>query len=684
MTLAGGTRLVAMIAMLAACQDHACARPIELADYPGWVTAGSPKVSPDATQVVYTRTTVDAMSDRRSSELRIMRIDGKGDRALGRGWSASWSPDGRRVAYVSSVDGRTELLLRDVIDGDVGDPYPATQEAVSPQSPTWSPDGSKIAFAAMVDHPTRWEVPLPEQPEGAEWVGGPVIVDSLHFRSGSGSITSYRRHLFVLDVETGSVQQVTSGDWYVGARYAGIFFGGAFDWTADSRSIVFDGDMDLEDTIETMDRSNLYRVDIETGHTDRLTDRPGFWRTPSVSPDGRYVAFTGYGKSDDTFAPRQLKLLDLDDGSIETLLADLPDEVYRLHWKADSSGMYVTQDRHGSTNVEWVGIDGAWRAVTRGSHRLYLGNIGQDGTAVASVTSPTADYNVARVDLGSGRIARLTAANQSLLDEIDLGRVEEFWYEAPDGQEIQAWLFYPPGFDPDSRYPLILEIHGGPHYMAGTDFSFRLHEFAARGYLVLMPNVRGSTGYGSDFANAIDDAFPGDTDYADLIAGVDHVVGRGLVDETRMYLMGCSGGGSLAAWVTSRTDRFAAAAVSCAVTNHISQAGTADVVGWGYTRFDKPFWEYPAPWLAHSPIMQVGTVETPTLVMVGENDGRTPVTQSAEYYVALRAKGVDTKLLIFEGEGHGPWRSRPSNLFRTQEYIDAWFRRYRRSDRATP
>ena len=275
----------------------------------------------------------------------------------------------------------------------------------------------------------------------------------------------------------------------------------------------------------------------------------------------------------------------------------------------------------------------------------------------------------------------LTSVNAQRLSEIRLGDVEEFWYAASDGQRLQGWLYHPPDFAPGNRYPLILEIHGGPHYMAGNDFSFRLHEFAARGYLVLLTNPRGSTGYGAAFANAIDDAFPGDIDSGDLLSGIDSVVARGIVDEDRIYAMGCSGGGSLAAWLSSHSDRFAAVSVSCAVTNRISMAGTTDAVGWSYSSFPTPFWEDPAAWLKHSPIMHVGRVETPTLVMVGENDGRTPVAQSAEYYLALKVKGVPTKLLIFRDEGHGPWRSKPSNLFRTQQYLHEWFSTYTRSMR---
>ncbi|MXW21455.1 MAG: S9 family peptidase [Gammaproteobacteria bacterium] len=656
-------------------------RPIALADYLEWETAGAPAISPDGERVIYLWSRVDPVKDGWVRELWVMNADGSGKRRFDSGWNVAWSPEGNRVAYLSSSENGVRILIRDATDSGFSEPRSATEEEISPSSITWSPDGTKLAFASMVPFTETWPVEIPEAPEGARWTDPPAIVDTLHFRNSAGAIANSRRHLFVLDLETSSVEQITSGNWFAGARYSGFFFGSAFAWSADSRALFFDGDTEFDDTLENMDRSHIYRVDIESKRIDRLTEEPGFWRTPSASPDGRHLVHTGFAKSPDSFAPRELRLIDLGSGESRTLVANLPDEVYRFAWAGDASGVYVTQDRAGSTNIEFVHLGGMQQAVTSGRQRLYLGGISANGTGIASHTTPTSGYDVVSIDMQNGEISMLTSVNAQRLSEIRLGDVEEFWYEARDGQPVQGWLYHPPDFDPGNRYPLILEIHGGPHYMAGNDFSFRLHEFAARGYLVLLTNPRGSTGYGAAFANAIDDAFPGDVDSGDLLSGIDSVVARDIVDEDRIYAMGCSGGGSLAAWLSSHSDRFAAVSVSCAVTNRISMAGTTDAVGWSYSSFPTPFWEDPTAWLKHSPIMHVGRVETPTLVMVGENDGRTPVAQSAEYYLALKVKGVPTKLLIFRDEGHGPWRSKPSNLFRTQQYLHEWFSTYTRSMR---
>ena len=310
--------------------------------------------------------------------------------------------------------------------------------------------------------------------------------------------------------------------------------------------------------------------------------------------------------------------------------------------------------------------------VALGDFRFYITSTAP-GVAAGSITTATRDAEAARIDLKTGKLAVLTRLNP-VLDEVALGAVEPFWTASADGTKVQAWLVKPPGYDPTKRYPMIVDIHGGPDAMAGWDFDFRHHDFATRGYLVLYANPRGSTGYGAAFANGIDGGFPGRRDTEDMEAVVKAAFGRASVDQDRVFVMGCSGGGALSAWLTAKTRLFAASAVMCAVTDWISLAGTTDVTGWSFSRFAKPYWEDPQPWLEHSPLMQAGSITAPTLIAIGARDGRTPVSQSTELYTALRHRGVPTRLLIFPDEGHGPWRARPSDMMRLQLYIDEWFR----------
>jgi dipeptidyl aminopeptidase/acylaminoacyl peptidase len=308
---------------------------------------------------------------------------------------------------------------------------------------------------------------------------------------------------------------------------------------------------------------------------------------------------------------------------------------------------------------------------------LSLDSLAKNGTAVGVRSSFHQPGDVVSYDLsGKGTPAQLTHVNRDLLDGLTLGEVEELWYESADGTKVQGWLVKPPGFDPAKQYPLILHIHGGPHAMYNVAFNFSFQQLAAAGHLVLYTNPRGSTGYGTDFGNAIDNAYPS-VDFDDLMAGVDAVLARGWVDPSRMYVTGVSGGGVLSSWIIGHSDRFAAAAVRAPVINWLSFAGTTDITEWGYHRYRPLPWEDPTPWLEHSPLMHVGKVTTPTLLMTGELDLRTPMGQTEEYFQALNAVGVEAVLLRFAGEYHGTG-SKPSNFMRTQLYLIDWFGKHTR------
>ena len=270
--------------------------------------------------------------------------------------------------------------------------------------------------------------------------------------------------------------------------------------------------------------------------------------------------------------------------------------------------------------------------------------------------------------------------NDDVLTGVALGEVEEIWYKSVEDYDIQGWIIKPPDFDPSKRYPLILAIHGGPHGMYNVGFNFGWQNHAANGYVVLYTNPRGSSGYGSAFGNAIKNAYPG-KDFDDLMAGVDLVVGRGYIDEQNMFVYGCSGGGVLTSWVVGHTNRFAAASANCPVTNWLSFVGTTDGASW-YRNFEHFPWDDPSEHLRRSPLMYVGNVTTPTMLMTGEGDLRTPMPQTEEYYQALRVLKVPTAMVRFKNEWHGT-SSRPSNFLRTHIYLREWFEKHRRGGPVT-
>jgi len=386
------------------------------------------------------------------------------------------------------------------------------------------------------------------------------------------------------------------------------------------------------------------------------------------------VAFLGYPATEKTYEMPHLYLMDIDGGDRELLTEAFDRPPSGLFWARNDRGIYFTAQDEGYVNVFRADLDGDVSAVTEGQQVVSLASVDTGRSLGAGVLSsfhePGDVYTIAL--RGNDAPERLTAVNADVLDGKTLGAHEEIWYEAEDGSRAHGWVIKPPDFDRDQRYPLLMEIHGGPFAMYRGAFNFAFQAFASEGFVVLYTNPRGSTGYGEAFSQAIDRAYPS-VDYLDLIGGIDAVVGQGYIDEKRMYVGGCSGGGVLSSWVIGNTDRFAAAAVRCPVVNWISMAGTTDIPQFTFSFFDRPFWEDPDAWLKTSPLMTVGNVTTPVLVMTGEEDLRTPMAQSEEYYAALKMRGVPAKLMRFDSEYHGT-STKPSNAMRTILYMTSWYK----------
>jgi dipeptidyl aminopeptidase/acylaminoacyl peptidase len=305
----------------------------------------------------------------------------------------------------------------------------------------------------------------------------------------------------------------------------------------------------------------------------------------------------------------------------------------------DSAGVYFDAEDHGSRNIQFASVaSGTVRPVTTGAHVLTMDSASSDLMAVGTETDPENPPDLVRYNLRRpGEVTKLTSVNAGLLGGIHLAKTEEIDFTSSGDARVQGWVVKPPDFDVTKKYPLILEIHGGPFSMYSVAFNYMFQNFAANDFVVLYVNPRGSTGYGTAFSGGIDHNYPG-PDYDDLMAGVDATIAKGFVDTTRMYVSGCSGGGVLSSWVIGHTDRFAAAAVRCPVTDWLSMTGNTDIPLFTYSFFQKPFWEDPSEWLSHSSVMAAGKVTTPTLLMTGVLDRRTPMPQTEEYYAALKVR----------------------------------------------
>ena len=635
------------------------------------------QISPDGRQIIYTRAWVNQLEDKWQSALWMMDSDGTHNRFLAKGDNARWSPDGARIAFIAEGEPKGNQIFVKWI-GTEGPPSQITRVTESPADIQWSPDGKSIGFSMFVPKAAVWKIDMPTPPAGAKWTAAPRIVQQLHFKQDRrGFLESGHRHLFVVTADGGTPRQVTSGDWSVGSRFDGLDGSVGWSWSSDGRKMVVDGFKDSTADLNYRN-SNIYLVDAASGATQRLTAQDGVWTDPVTSPDGKLIAFVGYPATKASYQAPEVYVMPFGGGAMRKISGTLDRGMGALFWAADGSGVYFSAEDHGTSNFYFSGVSGGVRQLTTGTHTLSLGSVARSGVAVGVESTYEKPNDVVRVDLRKTEspVTRLTHANADVLGPIQLGKVEKFIYTSTDGARIDGWIVKPPFFDASKKYPLIMEIHGGPHGSYNSGFNAQFQNFAANGFVVLYTNPRGSTGYGSRFANAIEHAYPG-VDYDDLMAGLDTVVGRGYIDQTRMYVGGCSGGGVLSSWVIGHTNRFAAAAVRCPVIDWLSMAGQTDIPLFTYNFFDAPFWEKPEQWLKQSPIMYVGNVTTPTLIMTGELDRRTPMPQSEEYYAALKMRGVPATLLRFEGEYHGTG-SRPSNWIRTQLYMMSWYKRYTR------
>jgi dipeptidyl aminopeptidase/acylaminoacyl peptidase len=633
-----------------------------------------PQISPDGSRIIYTRDHVNQLEDRWESSLWIMNGDGSGNRFYLKGSGARWSPDGRRILYLADDEKRNTQIFVRWVDGEA----PATQitrVVEGPRLPNWSPDGRTIAFSMLVAEQNTLSISLPPQPKGAKWTDAPRYVETLHYRQDRvGHLDDGFVQLFVVPGEGSTPRQLTKGRWNIPA---GELRGGAvLDWTPDSRTIVFSGQR-IPDGVVKYDTAQLYALDVASGEIRELVSAAGYWQKPAVSPDGRSVAFTGYAPTGRSHTVEDLFVVPITGGAMRKISGATDRDPINLRWAPDSTGVFYDTEDRGARNLLFAPLAGVVTAVTTGTHVLTLDSLARSLVGVGTIADPARPPDIARYSLKPpAGITRLTDVNGDILAGKQIAVVEELWYTSTGNTRVQGWIVKPPAFDVSKKYPLILEIHGGPFAMYNVGFNWMFQNFAANDFVVLYTNPRGSTGYGSDFSAAIDHNYPG-PDYDDLMAGVEALVAKGYVDTTRMYVSGCSGGGVLSSWVIGHTNRFAAAAVRCPVTNWLSMAGHTDIPLFTYSFFKKPFWEDPTDWLAHSTLMHVGKVTTPTLLMTGVSDRRTPMPQTEEYFAALKMRGVPAALLQFNEEYHGT-SSKPSNWLRTQLYMMSWFNKYSR------
>ncbi len=669
LTLAAAT---AAVAPLVAQQQQGmaanarAANRVTVEQYLDWEDVQNPQLSPDGTQILFGRRWVDKMNDRWESSIWLMGADGTHQRSLVQGSDVQWSPDGKRIAYIAKGEPSGQQIFVRYMDAEGA----ATQISHLTESPSgleWSPDGKSIAFTMNVPVRDGWRIPMPTPPKGAKWTEAPKVVTRLNYRSDRVGYTDEAyRHIFVIPSDGGTARQVTTGDWNHSAP----------SFSADGKFIAFSS-LREADAEKAFRKSHVYAVNLATGEIKQLDHRNGTSGNPVYSPDGKLIAFMSADSVDHSaWAETKLFVMNADGSNAHLVSGNLDRPISGVFWAEDNSGLYFNVESEGSKNLYFASAAGQFHAVTTGKQVLTVTGVNKSGLGVGVRSTPVKPNDVVTFKAGAAptsTFSQLTAVNDDVLTGKELAQTEEIWYTSKDGLKIQGWIVKPPGFDSHKKYPLMLEIHGGPQSMYNVAFSFARQDHAADNYVILYTNPRGSTGYGEKFTNEIKNAYPG-KDFDDLMAGVDTVVGRGYVDTKNMFVFGCSGGGVLTSWTVGHTTRFAAAAALCPVINWMSFVGETDGASW-YQNFERPFWEDPSEYLRRSPIMYVGNVKTPTLLMTGVLDLRTPIPQIEEFYRSLKMKGVPTAMIRVNNEYHGT-SSTPSNWLRTQLYLRSWFDKY--------
>jgi acylaminoacyl-peptidase len=651
---------------------------LRLADVFELEWASDPQISPDGERVVYVRNFMDVMHDRRRSNLWLATTDGGDHRPLTTGlanhFAPRWSPDGRRLLYASTDDGSSQLHVR-WLDG--GGSARLTQLREPPADPAWSPDGRWIAFTMLAPLDVEPFVELPEKPAGAQWAAPAVAIDELLYRAdGAGYLKDGYRHVFVLPAEGGTPRQLTQGPF----NHAGPLA-----WTPAGDAVLFSANR-REDWRYEPNESEIYEVRLADGELRALTGRAGPDAAPAVSPDGEQMAYLGYDDRYQGYQVTHLYVTRRDgSGAPRVLTAALDRSVADPVWSADGQGVYFGYDDRGNGKVGYAPLAGELELAAgdvggTSIGRPYSGgsfSVAGDGRFAYTLSRPDHPADVAVGRRGASEVRRLTRLNDDLLAHKELGAVEEIWYESShDGRRVQAWIVKPPGFEASRKHPLVLEIHGGPFANYGDRFAAELQLYAAAGYVVLYANPRGSTSYGEELGNLIHHAYPGH-DYDDLMSGVDAVIARGYVDPDRLFVTGGSGGGVLTAWIVGKTGRFRAAASAKPVINWTSFALTADMYNFFYRYWFPGFpWDYPEHYQARSPLSLVGNVTTPTMLLTGEVDYRTPISESEQLYQALKLRRVDAMLVRIPGASHDI-ADRPSQLMSKVAHVLAWFERYR-------
>lgn len=662
-------------------------RSIVPEDLYGYQWISDPTISPDGT-IAYVNKSIDRPKNDYQTHIRVVSLLGNDDQPLTGGHKDSapaWSPDGLQLAFLRLANGSKQLWT---VPAEGGEGQRQTEVKRGVGAFVWSPDGKYIVFTSMVSIHAEREAMGLEEYSKQSGERGRIVDRTTPKAEGSGWWNGLFSHLYVLELENGRVTPITSGSW--NASYPV--------WSTDSKQISFLSkrvDDDMKDA-DMLSFSDVYTIDCDGGNLVKVTDSSLAISQFSYAPDGKSLTLIASDRIYGSGSQNRLYTVPVTGGVPELLVPELDMQIGNFALSDMKSfgpspsplyaparlkpEMYVLGTLQGAVHIYCITIDGNVQAVTGGSDRdIYQYTLSADGRyLVFAALDADRPGELYQMNLETGEEKRLTHHNDDHMASLQVSSPEKFWFEASDGFKVQGWIFKPAGMVPGDQVPLILQIHGGPHAMYTGTYSHEMQTLLAQGYAVLMTNPRGSFGYGQDFAQACRGDFGGG-DYRDLLDALDFALSQfDCIDETRLGVAGGSYGGLMTNWIISHTNRFRAAVTQRCISNWLSFYGLSDI-GISYTEgiVGANPWEDPDLLWSKSPLAHVNSIETPLLILHGEEDLRCPVSQGDELFTALKRLGKITRLIRYPGSNHSLLKSgKPTLRVDNFEQVVAWFNSY--------
>lgn len=640
--------------------------------------ASDVQISPDGSKIVYVRASNDIMTDSTRNSLWLLDVATGAQTALFADQfnysQPRWSPDGKQLVFISDSSGARQIHLHWLTENRTAK---LSDLRHSPANLTWSPDGKQLAFTMNMPAAAaemQQKVKRVQKPAGAKWSPSATVYDRVRYQAdGQGFLKPQFRQIFLLPASGGTARQLTQGDFN---------YGSDLQFTPDSKALVFAANLAAEWEYQPRD-ANLYQLNLATEQLTELTSMPGEESAPVFSPDGKQLAFLWQSNALVPYSNSKLKVLNLASNNINDIAAEFDRSIESPNWLSNNS-FVVQYDDRGQRKLASLTAKGKLTDLTASlggvsQPQPYLsGSYSVSDNGVIAYTHGTSQRPSDVAVLLKGKSRVLTALNDDLLAHKKLAQVHEIKYKSSfDGEEIQGWYMTPPDFDPAKKYPLLLEIHGGPHLAYGPQWSAEMQRYAKEGYVVFYDNHRGSSSYGERFAMLLHNKYSSPEDFADHNSGVDAMLKLGFIDENNLFIGGGSAGGIASAYAIGLTNRFKAAAVVKPIINWLSKVMTGDSYTYQtFHQFPGVPWENVEHYWQRSPLSLVGNVTTPTILITGEEDRRTPISESEQFYQALKLRRIDTVLVRIPGSPHGI-SNKPGRMIEKVEYMLAWFEKYR-------